>query len=668
MADEDKTIKVTFVGDTKSLDESFAKANKQASTFGTLFSKVSSVTSRNKKEQQKLDSKMNSPSTMKATLESKRAVLATEKAILKTVQQQNTAYSNQKRLLSQLATAGGRGQGAGIGGTGVPGTGAGPGPGGGKRGFGSRLKGLLGGLGGFALKGVAATGGLLAGAVGAQMRQGYAAYTDYATNLAQLAGTGATNPQMARARAKGVGYGYGPSATAAQARQAAIETGYASSVTTAQMLSRGTSLDVNQATGLLGTLTRAGTGFGGGTQKGNQELKKIIALGFESGIADARIPEFIQGVEQVVEAQGARQGGVVSAADFANVLQAMGETGAPGLQGARGAAVLQQLNEAIVHPGGGEAGQALVSQAMGFGKPGGNTSYYEAVKMQERGATPQNIARLFRETRGQFGGGEEQILGLREITGLTASVLEQLEKAARTLEGPKRDQEIERILKEARPAEERAADSMKEVGFHAERIAILQNRLTNIGELEYAAITDIQDGINTIVDQLLPVAIPALNAIAKPFAWLSNKQGPGTASYEDVPDKKAKTSSIWEGFDSMENFMSSMAGLKTLRRDDFDIADLPAFRERMTTEQIKAAQHLIGQTPGLADEVFAAVKTPGRTDDDVIIDKFLGKTELAARLAEIAQTNKLLVEELKRKATGNGDFNSVDRHGSSGGL
>lgn len=382
-------------------------------------------------------------------------------------------------------------------------------------------------VGGMAAKIAMALGGAAVGAVSTQIQQGYGKYSQYRQAQGALTGTGARKEEMDAARASGVERGYRPTETMQQALIAAKATGQASSVTTAQDLSRITTMDVGESAGFMGTLTRGGKGFGGkGGVGGQKELEKAIAAGFKSGLDQARMPEFIQGVGKLVELQSARQGGDVSSIGFSKMMLAMGMTEQSGMMGARGASALAQLNEAMVKPGGGSAGQAIMMQAFGFGKPGGTTSYYEARKRQQEGATPANVKAMFDEFERQYGGGERANLAMERTTGLSLTQIEGLKEARANLD----DKKIEEILNKARPTEVQALEELQKLGTHILRLSDLDDRLVGIGEQNAEVIENLQNLANAAIDKLIPLATATLGGISHIGQLLRNEFGVSDAS------------------------------------------------------------------------------------------------------------------------------------------
>lgn len=397
-------------------------------------------------------------------------------------------------------------------------------------------------LGGIAANVALQVGGAVLGAAKAQIEEGYGKWSQYRQAQGALAGTGATMGGMKKAATYGIDRGYGPTETMQQALTAAKATGNAESVGTLQDLTRTIGMDSGSAAGLMGQMTRGGGGFGGSEGSGGKrEMEKMLAAGFKSGLDRARMPEFMQGVGKLVEMQGGRQGGDVSGTGFAKMLGAMGMTGESGMKGARGANVLQQLNEAMVKPGGGEAGQALMLQAYGFGKPGGDTGYYEALKRQEQGAMdPANVRDMFAEIERQYGGGQEGALAARSMTGLSLTQVENLRDASKNLD----DAGLKKAIEEAKPIEEQSLNQMKDIGDHLVRLHGLDARLVDIGGRFHEDIEDLQDIYNKGLDKVFPV-LEATSETAREFLWAlreefgqSHKGPEKTYDKSDVNDQK----------------------------------------------------------------------------------------------------------------------------------
>jgi hypothetical protein len=359
--------------------------------------------------------------------------------------------------------------------------------------FGRGLSRAVGGITGFAVSGIT---------------NAYQTYMQYGAAQAGLAGLGRPGDLRGGLRAsRGVGgaaLGYTPTETVQQARGIGRATGNIGAIYRAQQFGRAYGLDVGEAGGYMGSLRQAGYGFGGEVRgpggkmtatrrEGSRELTKIIEAGMISGLEKGRIGEFLQGVSSITGQLGSQLPGRINVSGIAAQAATLGQSKLPGFQGARGMQLLARLNQAIQKPGGGEAGQSMMMQALGFGKPGGGTRYYEALKMQEQGINdPRNMPKLFKEVYSQLGdpskGGramvnEEANLAMKEITGLSLKQVEELQNIMTSGASTAEQQErIKELMEAAAPIEEQALKVSKE-GFLgvAKHIAGVEAKQISIG-------------------------------------------------------------------------------------------------------------------------------------------------------------------------------------------
>ena len=513
MLDPTKKIEVEIVAKKDKFDDELRNISRSTPGLKALGGRLEKKQSLLEKSILKDRMKLDSPTATKAqqtaakkSLRHKQLELAVTKNQLKETKKITSELAKQKKF---SGTLGGRPTAGGMGGAAK----------------------MLGGAG-LAL-GVTALGAAIS-ATTAQIEQGYGMWSQYRQAQGALAGTGATREGMDRASHEGVRRGYSPAETMQQALAAAKATGTAGSVTTLQDLTRTIGMDSGSAAGLMGQMTRGGRGFGGSEGSGGKrEMEKMLAAGFKSGLDRARMPEFMQGVGKLVEMQGGRQGGDVSGTGFAKMLGAMGMTGASGMKGARGANVLQQLNEAMVKPGGGEAGQALMLQAYGFGKPGGDTDYYDALKRQEQGAMdPANVRDMFAEIERQYGGGQEGALAARAMTGLSLTQVEDLRSASKNLD----DAGLQKAIEESKPIEERSLTQLEDIGDHLKRLGGLDQRMVDIGADFSDDIEDAQDLINKGLDKALDVAKEGTK-IARDLLWAVREEFGQSHDPQTVYDK-----------------------------------------------------------------------------------------------------------------------------------
>lgn len=325
--------------------------------------------------------------------------------------------------------------------------------------------------------GVGLMGGLAGMLIGASV-QGYQRLGQYSQAMGGLSGMGPGRAVRAgMGRRMGASLGFNLVESAQQARLMGRATG-TTGPRELQQAMRATGLGAGEAASIFGTMAQGGLGFGGvsgvarGQSRGGREFQRMIAAGMESGLARGRLPEFFQGVTRLMQEQQRVRVGEVGASDYAKTLALWGKTGLAGMQGMRGASILQQINQGIKRPGGGEAGKALMMQAMGFGKPGGNTGFYEAEKMREQGASGQNIMKVMTEVEKQFGTGQEAALTLREVFGVS---LEQAEELLKIYDSSASAEEklakIDEKMEESKSLEQQSLDYLKSTAAMTRRMA-----------------------------------------------------------------------------------------------------------------------------------------------------------------------------------------------------
>jgi hypothetical protein len=346
------------------------------------------------------------------------------------------------------------------------------------------------GVGGLAGRGVSGAVGGIANFFVSGMANAYQQFMQYGQAKAGLVGLGSRGQLVAGLRgAGGVGgasLGYGPTETVTQARGVGRATGNIGAVYKAQQFARAYGLDVGEAGGYMGMLRQAGYGFGGQVRgpggkmratgkEGSRELTKIIEAGMISGLEKGRIGEFLQGVSSITSQLGTQLPGKINVSGIAAQAAVLGQSKLPGFQGARGMQLLGRLNQAIQAPGGGEAGQAMVLQAMGFGKPGGTTGFYEARKMQQEGLNdPRNLPRIMNEVYSQLGdpakGGRDKVnqeanLAMSEMFKISLKSAEALKDVqSSNLSSEEKTKKIKEILAESKPIAEQSLAEMKK-GF-----------------------------------------------------------------------------------------------------------------------------------------------------------------------------------------------------------
>lgn len=350
----------------------------------------------------------------------------------------------------------------------------------------------IGGLAAAAAGGI--TGFLIGGAV-----RSYQAYLEQGRAMSGAIGLSLQGRQTRRdiSRAGGGRLGF----SVADAAQLTPAMGRATGVAAPRELMqamRATALTGQEAGDLFATIRQAGFGFEGGERQGqsagSREFQKLIAGGIFSGLERARLPEYFKGVQNIVTQQGNILAGVVDMQAYAKTFALMGRSGAPGLQGQRGANVFAKLNQAFLKPGGGEWGESFIRMAMGFGTPGGTTGFYGAEKAREEGASPENMMRLITEVQQQFGGGQEGALALREIAGVSLSQAEELLKifnSSENVEG--KLGEIDEVMQDSKSLEKQSLTAMKNIGGTLRRIAALSDRAAGQGAKVAPAVEKLED-------------------------------------------------------------------------------------------------------------------------------------------------------------------------------
>jgi hypothetical protein len=432
----------------------------------------------------------------------------------------------------------------------------------------------LGGAIGRGAMGLASAGlGKIAGGIQASYQQ----YMQFGASQWGMAGLGSSKGDRGRGRkafGKGVGMGFTPTETAQMAPGVAGATGHLGATTLAQQFAMGGGYGpgrVGEAVQYMGTMRQAGTDFGGGGKQASKELTKTISAGMYSGLEKARLPEFYEGVRGLVQAQFGTSAGKVDSVNIAKQLAMIGKGGGVGFQGARGAQVMGQLDQMIKSPGGGEAGQAMILQAMGFGKPGGQVNYYDALKGQQEGIRdPDNIKKVMKEVYSQRGnvdaGGadpanREANLQFSLMSGLSIKQTEQLKDIYSSSKSQEeKDKEIEKVLEEAKPIQERALEASKDgfaaikkhiAGVEAQQIRIgskIAKPMMQLQDLQLKVLGIIADYLPKVIDYLKKLwdAIKEIGIFIKDIAM--KVLGKSEAEYEkDIEGRYKNTIDLIKG-------------------------------------------------------------------------------------------------------------------------
>lgn len=361
--------------------------------------------------------------------------------------------------------------------------------------------------------GVLGIAGLAVGAIKSRITDALEAATEY--NKAAIESLGdQTFDKAARSRARGAGRvaGFTATETMQAAGQTVRQTGQAEDAGIAQQFSRSTMMDVSRAVEFMGQQARGGIKG----QQAKKEQEKIIAAGFTAGMTRGRLGEFIQGVATLTEGAQGRTAGEVRGSGYADLLAAFGKSGRSGLQGSRGAAVLQQLEQGVMAPGAGEAGQSLVLRSKGFGVPGQTTDYYTALKRQQTGFAGERgadeLKSFIDQLQIEFGkGSQAAALAGSETTGVSLDIMEKVIKVVNTFSGDSKDlkKQIAELTKDSLPIEEQVRDILEDdLAASLKQQVDLSDVLVRQGTELLPISLDIKKSINELVTIMLDKMIP----------------------------------------------------------------------------------------------------------------------------------------------------------------
>ncbi len=391
-------------------------------------------------------------------------------------------------------------------------------------------------VGGLVAGAVFAIAGTLVNAITSQITSGYASFINFGRARAGLSGMGAIKGGFGRSAR----LGFSKTETVQQMRGVGRATGNINAVGQAQAAARSFGGEVSEVTGLMGTMTRGGQGFGGRAGTGGEKsLTRIMSHAFTAGLDHSRAGEHLEAVAQGIKAAQTVSGGAVDSSQISAMLAFFGRSGSVGLQGAAGYEQISKVDQFMKSAGfgqGGDAASALAYQAMGFGQPGagGRTSYYQATKQLQGGVFGEggagNLMKVF-ERFAQTGGGantEKTNIEISNAMGMSLDVIEKIWGAIGQGGGTDATTKaIAAITKESMPIDKQILEATK--GGHlavAQRVAHLENRLIEIGERNHVAIEKLQDTFNDIVDTMMPTAVKILQTIAETIAnlwsWLKD--------------------------------------------------------------------------------------------------------------------------------------------------
>lgn len=365
-------------------------------------------------------------------------------------------------------------------------------------------------------------------------QQGYARYNDVMgagrAPLVGLAGGRTTMRNINKRMGSRLGFNVSES-------QALIPTmGRATGTTGPREMEQGmraTGLDSGELSSFYQTIRGGGSRFGDlsgagvskGQSSGGQEFQKWIALGMKSGIEKARLPQFFEGIQGIMEEQLKVSSGDVKGTGIGKILAAMGASGFSGFQGARGAAIAGKLNAGIMNPGGGEAGKAFMLQAMGFGNPGSRVSFGSAERKMERGLNGDNLMSVMGETRKQFGQGDEASHVLKEIFGVS---LDQADKLQQIFDSDKSDleksKEMQKVADESKSLEKQSLEAMTGISGEMKYLSKIYDESVKQGATAAPLIKAIEKWERELVTKYMPDVVKygmaGFEVLKEAVSWL----------------------------------------------------------------------------------------------------------------------------------------------------
>lgn len=529
-------VRVKFTGDTKSVEAGTKRIAKEANKLSKQQKTDFGETLKRQKQTQKL------------------AGPQQQRQLTGELKKQNQEYRLTNRLLTQMAagwqrvaqaaknaakavSGGGAGRGRGSGGGGPPGFWAGVKRGGDFGGPGMSRYGLGHGLATGARAGIGLAGGglaALATAPIAAISSDYQAFVTYQRSLGSLSGlnkgarfgAGYTLGGVDKLTEKMGHFGYMPEEVANAARMFGRSTGTSKSAGYGMVASKALGMDVSEISGMFGELRRGAGGFGA-EQK--SDFQKMLAAGVKAGVDASTLPEYLEGLSSLTGRAGSAAGGAVSALPYAQLLAMFQKSGAAGLKGARGASVLGSLEEGFKSPGGGDEGLAVIMGSLGFGRAGGNTSYYQAKKMMQQGFQGEggagNLKNLFDYVDRITGGGEEANLYMEGLMGGRLT-LDQLETVRGAFGKGASTEDVDKMLASMTATEldvlHSIDDNMKEFLSAGSRAAHVQKQDIDRGALTADSIERMQDILHDFFNKVAEPIAEVLPRIADGLEFMTS--------------------------------------------------------------------------------------------------------------------------------------------------
>lgn len=527
MADNDSTIKLTVEVDQKSSQKSSREFSKRLTTDMKNASKTATKVfdDQNKKN---------------ATKEAKEA-----KAYKNIVSDQNRELNKQVGILNRINSvwdkintkskkSNGPGGPPPSGGPSGSGGGSGPNKNKDEKGIGDRIADSI----------KIAVAGAVGGYMGMGLKtffKGFEEKVAFEKNLSQVAFMGQNQFGGIRDRAfdrfsHGARYGYGASDTLGHAASLGRATGGIGLLSAIQAQSRERGMDVGSLTGFAGTLTRAGTNVN--TEAGKRTFTKIMEQSVRSGLDKSRTGEHLDAVASLVSQGQSSSAGEVASSSISSMLASLGSKLGPGFQGERGAATLSRFDQAIKGGGGGEAGQAFIMQALGFGRPGGGSSFGDVTRRMQRGILggtggqgAQNFVDLLNYAKQTTGGGEETSFLLSKMTGESMDRIDALLTAFQGPDGfAALTKEIDKQKNEGKSDIEKLSKAVEEFTSIARFDATQMNaRMNEVTDKTIQQVEELQKAFQDLALTLAPLltqVVSVMNALKPAIDKLTEVLGP----------------------------------------------------------------------------------------------------------------------------------------------
>ena len=278
--------------------------------------------------------------------------------------------------------------------------------------------------------------------------------------------------------------------------------------------------DVNQYTNLAGIMAR----YGGSTNVAD-DFNHLVSAGYASGLNDSQIPEFLSGIQKVME-DGIAKGFARSATEVADTMLMFSKLSGNNAfwQGEQGAKIINQASAglagatsmsktsdliafgAINRAFGGvdEKGNPLFKKALGNNKDlymeGSN--YVNEMMILEQGLNKDNFGALMGSIYSSTGDRDAQVERIRQMFGLNYTGARRIQDLYDKYQGKEYDANFEKELSAITTSPENQNDETayrKSVNKIAEALQTLGQPVFN---LELKGLSGIADNVSRIADWL----------------------------------------------------------------------------------------------------------------------------------------------------------------------